>query len=217
MPIVVPEHWPTAWVEMDLSAYREGFLVGREAAEWIFQTLSGPEPIAVWALADGDVCWWCYEELRSAAGIQPLWLDRLDRTSGLGRRDTERLGEAFEQAARAAPARPLIYHGGPVHVPCARTEGSLVPRRACLLRRPQQAQAGLRCSLSPARVRPLLALAGGPQTGGFERSGRSGSPPALGLSIRCGQRRRDHLDDCRDRSVPAQARIEGRALASAAG
>lgn len=109
-PIMVPQHWPAAWQQTDLSDYREGFLVGRQAADWIVNTLKGPQPAAIFALADGDLAWWCYEQLLRAPGIQRHWLDCLERTSGMNRRDFEVLGEEFEQAVLAAPAWPLIYH-----------------------------------------------------------------------------------------------------------
>jgi hypothetical protein len=108
-PILVPEHWPTEWQETDLSEYRAGFLSGRDATGWIYETLRGPEPAAVWGLADGDVAWWCYDHLAQIPAIQQDWLERLAEASGIHGEDREQFLDAFEEAARHAPAWLLQY------------------------------------------------------------------------------------------------------------
>ena len=74
-PIMTWDHWPKAWETTDLTAYRAGFLTGRDACQWIVDTLNGPEPAAIWGLSDGDIAWWCYESvvrsLESGAGRNP--------------------------------------------------------------------------------------------------------------------------------------------------
>jgi hypothetical protein len=74
-----PESWETA----EQRDYRAGFLTGREACQWIVDTLNGPEPAAIWGLSDGDVAWWCYDALAKLPELDRQWLDKLATTSGL--------------------------------------------------------------------------------------------------------------------------------------
>lgn len=111
--ILVPEHWPAEWLETDLAEYRAGFLTREDGTRWIHDTLRAPEPVGIWCLADGDVTWWCYDHLIEMPTIQRHWLDCLDRMSGMSAEDRARLGDAFEEAARAAPAWLLQYAWDP--------------------------------------------------------------------------------------------------------
>jgi hypothetical protein len=102
-PIMTWDHWPESWETTDLTAYRAGFLTGREACQWIVDTLNGPEPVAIWGLSDGDVAWWCYDTLSSTSGIDRRWLDALALTSGLHPEDRNELWPLFDEACRNAP------------------------------------------------------------------------------------------------------------------
>lgn len=102
-PIMTWDHWPESWETTDLTAYRAGFLTGREACRWIVDTLNGPEPAALWGLSDGDVAWWCYDALARTPGVNRYWLDALALTSGLHPEDRDELWSLFDQACRNAP------------------------------------------------------------------------------------------------------------------
>lgn len=130
-PIMTWDHWPESWEMIDLTAYRAGFLTGRDACQWIVDTLNGAEPAAVWSLSDGDVAWWCYESLvrslesggKEKPGASPLapdsglpspdsvcWLDALALTSGLHPEDRDELWPLFDEACRNSP-HWLVQHG----------------------------------------------------------------------------------------------------------
>ena len=101
--IMVWDHWPESWETMDMADYRAGFLTGRDACQWIVDTLNGPEPAAIWGLSDGDVAWWCYDALAKLPDIDRQWLDKLAATSGLHPEDREELWPLFDEACRNAP------------------------------------------------------------------------------------------------------------------
>jgi hypothetical protein len=101
-PIMTWDHWPEAWETSDLTEYRSGFLTGREACQWIVNTLNGPEPTAIWGLSDGDVAWWCYDALARTPGVDRRWLDALALTSGLHPEDRDELWPLFDEACRNA-------------------------------------------------------------------------------------------------------------------
>ena len=109
-PIMTWEHWPESWETSDLSDYRAGFLSGREACQWIVDTLNGPEPAAIWGLSDGDVAWWCYNALSRLPDIDRGWLDKLANTSGLHLGDREELWPLFDEACKNAPAWLCQYN-----------------------------------------------------------------------------------------------------------
>jgi glycosyltransferase involved in cell wall biosynthesis/SAM-dependent methyltransferase len=102
-PIMTWDHWPESWETTDLTAYRAGFLTGREACQWIVDTLNGPEPAALWGLSDGDVAWWCYDALARTHGVNRHWLNALALTSGLHPEDRDELWPLFDEACRNAP------------------------------------------------------------------------------------------------------------------
>jgi len=102
-PIMTWDHWPEFWETTDLTEYRAGFLTGRDACQWIVDTLNGPEPAAIWGLSDGDVAWWCYDALARTPGIDRHWLDALALTSGLHPEDRDELWPLFDAACRNAP------------------------------------------------------------------------------------------------------------------
>ena len=103
-PIMTWDHWPESWETADLSEYRAGFLTGREACQWIVDTLNGPKPAAIWGLSDGDVAWWCYDSLAKLPDVDRHWLDKLAATSGLHLEDRDELWPLFDEACRNAPA-----------------------------------------------------------------------------------------------------------------
>jgi hypothetical protein len=102
-PIMTWDHWPEAWETIDLTGYRGGFMTGREACQWIVDTLNGPEPAAIWGLSDGDVAWWCFDALARTPGVNRHWLDALALTSGLHPEDRDELWPLFDEACRNAP------------------------------------------------------------------------------------------------------------------
>ncbi|GIX05063.1 MAG: hypothetical protein KatS3mg114_0932 [Planctomycetaceae bacterium] len=102
-PIMTWDHWPESWETTDLTAYRAGFLTGREACQWIVDTLNGPEPAAIWGMSDGDVAWWCYDALARTSGVNRHWLDALALTSGLHPEDRDELWPLFDEACRNTP------------------------------------------------------------------------------------------------------------------
>ncbi|MEO2016733.1 MAG: hypothetical protein ABGZ53_20445 [Fuerstiella sp.] len=83
---------------------------GREACQWIVDTLNGPEPAAIWGLSDGDVAWWCYDALAKLPDVDRQWLDKLAATSGLHPEDREELWPLFDEACRNAPAWLCQYN-----------------------------------------------------------------------------------------------------------
>lgn len=103
-PIMTWDHWPKSWETTELSDYRDGFLTGQEACQWIVDTLNGPEPAAIWSLSDGDVAWWCYDALAKLPDVDRHWLDQLAATSGLHPEDRDELWPLFDEACRNAPA-----------------------------------------------------------------------------------------------------------------
>jgi len=103
-PIMTWDHWPEAWETSDLTDYRAGFLTGRDACQWIIDTLSGDESAAIWGLSDGDVAWWCYDALARLPDINMRWLDELTATSGLHPEDRDELWPLFDEACRNALA-----------------------------------------------------------------------------------------------------------------
>ena len=109
-PIMTWNHWPESWETTDLSDYRNGFLTGRDACQWIVDTLNGPEPAAIWGLSDGDVAWWCYDALARMPGVDRHWLDALALTSGLHPEDRDELWPLFDQACRNAPHWLVQYN-----------------------------------------------------------------------------------------------------------
>ena len=109
-PIMTWDHWPESWETTDLSDYRAGFLTGRDACQWIVDTLNGPEPAAIWGLSDGDVAWWCYDALARMPGIDRHWLDALALTSGLHPEDRDELWPLFNEACRNAPHWLVQYN-----------------------------------------------------------------------------------------------------------
>ena len=102
-PIMTWDHWPEPWETADLCDYRAGFLTGRDACQWIVETLNGPEPAAIWGLSDGDVAWWCYDALATLPDVDKVWLDKLAATSGLHPEDRDELWPLFDEACRSAP------------------------------------------------------------------------------------------------------------------
>lgn len=106
-PIMMPEHWPTAWQSIDLTVYRSGMLYGPAAAGWIAATLTGPDPAAVWGLSDGDIAWWAWDALAANSEIDRFWLDCLANTSGLHFSDRDRLWPLFDEACQASIAWTL--------------------------------------------------------------------------------------------------------------
>ncbi|WP_417848838.1 glycosyltransferase [Thalassoglobus sp.] len=109
-PIMTWDHWPESWETTDLSDYRAGFLKGRDACQWIVDTLNGPEPAAIWGLSDGDVAWWCYDGLVRIPGVDRRWLDALALTSGLHPEDRDELWPLFDEACRNAPHWLVQYN-----------------------------------------------------------------------------------------------------------
>lgn len=99
-PIMTWDHWPESWETTDLTDYCSGFLTGRDACQWIVDTLNGPEPAAIWGLSDGDIAWWCYDALSKLPGINQDWLDKLAYTSGLHPKDRDELWPLFDEACR---------------------------------------------------------------------------------------------------------------------
>jgi len=97
-PIMTWDHWPEAWETADLTDYRTEFVTGREACQWIVDTLNGPEPAAIWGLSDGDVAWWCYDALAKLPDVDRHWLDQLAATSGLYPEDRDKLWPLFDEA-----------------------------------------------------------------------------------------------------------------------
>jgi hypothetical protein len=108
--IMTWDHWPESLETADLTAYRAGFLTGREACRWIVETLNSPEPAAIWGLSDGDVAWWCYDALARTPDVDRHWLDTLASTSGLHPEDRDELWPLFDEACRHAP-HWLVQHG----------------------------------------------------------------------------------------------------------
>jgi hypothetical protein len=107
---MVWDHWPESWETADLTTYRAGFLTGREAGQWIVDTLSGPEPAAIWGLSDGDTAWWCYDALVRLPEVDRRWCDFLALTSGLHPSDRETLWPLFDAACRNSPHWLVQYH-----------------------------------------------------------------------------------------------------------
>lgn len=109
-PIMTWDHWPESWETADMREYRAGFLTGREACQWIVDTLNGPEPAAIWGLSDGDIAWWCCDALSRLPDVDLHWLDELAYTSGLHREDRDELWPLFDEACRNSP-HWLVQHG----------------------------------------------------------------------------------------------------------
>ena len=109
-PIMTWDHWPESWETTDLSDYRAGFLTGRDACQWIVDTLNRSEPAAIWGLSDGDVAWWCYDALAKLPDVDRRWLDKLAGTSGLHPEDRDELWPLFDQACRSAPHWLVQYN-----------------------------------------------------------------------------------------------------------
>lgn len=103
------DHWPEAWETADLSKYRAGFLSGREACQWIVNTLNALESAAIFGLFDGDVAWWCYDALARQSKVDCRWLDALAMTSGLHPEERDELWALFDDACRKAPACPCQF------------------------------------------------------------------------------------------------------------
>jgi hypothetical protein len=113
-PILDPQHWPQSWTmldeqtSLDLQTYRKGFIVGKEAAIRLRQTLTSPEPCSVFAIGDGEMGWWHREILSKIDGVHTHWLDELSYLAGFTKQNRLDFGLDFLRAINRLPFFLLI-------------------------------------------------------------------------------------------------------------
>jgi len=98
------EHWPQAWQHYDLTAYRDGCLLGTQAHQWLAAALRSRTPLSLCSLGDSDVAVWTYDELIRIPGVQQSWLDQLVYMTGIAHPTDRLLWPLMDAAYRQTSA-----------------------------------------------------------------------------------------------------------------